>query len=97
MIVSGLTLTLIARIPAAGIEVFRQYEDLVLPLLSSHGGVLQRRLTSADGTTEIHIVHFASRAALDHYRSDPRRIAAAPRLLESGAAVELLEVEDVPI
>ena len=44
-----LTLVQIVRIRAPGVEAFRRYEALVLPLLSRHGGLLERRLRTADG------------------------------------------------
>ena len=75
---SGLTLALVAKIPASGVDDFQAYEDAVLPLLPDHGGRLERRLRNADGTLEVHIVSFASRAGFDSFRNDPRRTAASP-------------------
>jgi hypothetical protein len=91
----ALTLVLVARIPAAGTADFQAYEAAVLPLLADHGGRLERRLRTADAGVEVHIVVFPSRAALDSYRSDPRRAGQAPLLQRSGAALELLEVVEV--
>lgn len=90
-----LTLALIARIPKAGIASFNAYENQVLPLLTDHGGVLQRRLRTGDGTVEIHLVGFPSEAAFDAFRQDPRRAAYAPLMADSGAVAELLRVCDV--
>jgi hypothetical protein len=67
----------------------------VLPLLAEHGGSLQRRLRSEDGTIELHILSFASQTQLDAYRRDPRRVAAAPVLEASGAATEVLALRDI--
>lgn len=92
---SGLTLALIARIPAAGVASFRAYEDRVLPLLAAHGGTLERRLANVDGTLEIHIVRFPERVGLEQFRADPRRAETAPLLAQSGAITELIEVADV--
>jgi hypothetical protein len=56
------TFVLIVRIPAEGIELFRAYEDAVLPLLPEFNGHLERRLRNPDGTMEMHIISFASDA-----------------------------------
>ena len=73
----------------------RPPKSKVLPLLQMHGGQLQRRLRNADGTVEIHIVHFLNRDDFESFRNDLRRAAAAPLLTASGATSELIEVEDV--
>jgi hypothetical protein len=86
---------LIVRIPEQGADVFQEYEARVLPLLSEHGGVLQRRVRSEDRMTEIHLVGFPSQAVFDAYRDDPRRSDCAPLMVSSGAVLELLRVEDV--
>jgi hypothetical protein len=91
----GLTLALTVRMPASGVTQFQAYEARVLPLLAGHGGKLERRLRNADGTVEVHIVHFASRAEFDSFRNDPMRSAAAHLLVASGAVTELTEVNDV--
>ncbi|HVK20839.1 MAG TPA: hypothetical protein VM677_05715 [Actinokineospora sp.] len=88
------TYVMIARVPEHGLAAFDAYEAAVLPLLADHGGRLERRLRSADGT-EIHLVSFTDSRGLDSYRADPRRVAAAHLLAESGAAVELLQVDDI--
>jgi hypothetical protein len=92
----AVTYVLIARIPAAGIDAFRRYEDAVLPLLADHGGRLARRLRSAAGDVEVHVIEFAAGDGLGSYRADPRRAAHAQLLERSGARVELLELDDVP-
>ena len=91
----GILLGLIARIPTEGITPFNDYEAKVLPLLADHGGVLQRRLRTEDGTVEIHLVWFPSEAAFAAFRDDPRRAANAPLMTQSGAAAELLRLQDV--
>src|SRR5690242_21460626 len=93
---SLVTLVLIARIPAQGIEDFRTYEDAVLPLLPEFNGRLERRLRNPDGTMEMHIVSFASDADFQSYRNDPRRTAQAWLLERSSAKLELLPVVNVP-
>ena len=89
------TFVLIVRIPNEGIEDFRAYEDAVLPLLPEFNGRLERRLRNPEGTTEIHIVSFASDADFQNYRNDPRRTAQAWLLERSAAKLELLPMADV--
>ena len=85
----------IVRIPSAGIADFQLCESRVLPLLAKHGGRLERRLRSGDGTFELHVISFPSRDALDLYRADPERQAQLPLLEASGAQSELIDVTDV--
>jgi len=94
----AVTYVLIARMPPAGIEAFRRYEDAVLPLLSDHGGRLERRLRGHAGGSdvEVHVITFAAPDGLARYRDDPRRAAHAHLLEASGAETELLELSDVP-
>ena len=92
---SSVTFVLIARIPPEGISTFAAYEDHVLPLLAEYGGVLQRRLRTADGLVEIHVVCFPSAPAFARFREDPRRAQHAPELEASGARIELLQLQDV--
>ena len=82
------TLVVIFRIPAQGVEDFRAYEEAVLPLLPEFNGRLERRLRNADGTVEMHIVSYASEADRENYRNDPRRAAQAWLLEKSCAKVE---------
>ena len=89
------TLGMIARVPAAGVEAFQAYEDRVLPLLADYEGELQRRLRNEDGTVELHILTFPSAEHLARFRADPRRTEAAPLLAGSGATTELFELDDV--
>jgi uncharacterized protein (DUF1330 family) len=92
----SVTYVVVARIPPAGVERFQRYEAAVLPLLAEHGGRLERRLRSAGGGTEVHVLSFASAGAFAAYRDDPRRAEHRDLLEASGAAVEVIEVEDVP-
>ena len=80
---------------AAAVAPFDAYERRVLPLLARHGGRLDRRLRTADGRTEIHLLSFADRAGYDAYVADPDR-ADAGRLLD-GIEIRrrLLEVTEV--
>ena len=93
---SGITVLVVAHMPPGGVADFARYEDAVLPLLGDHGGELQRRLRSDDGTTEAHLVGFPSAAAYAAYRADPRREEHAHLLVASGARVTVHELRDVP-
>jgi uncharacterized protein (DUF1330 family) len=88
-------LAMIADIEPTGIEVFRAYEDRVLALLARHGGALERRVRSEDGTTEIHLVSFADAEGCDAFIADPERVAARTAL--AGVAIDqrVLTVSDV--
>ena len=90
-----LTLALVVDLAADAVAPFDAYERRVLPLLARHGGRLDRRLRTADGRTEIHLLSFADRAGYDAYLADPDR-AAAGRLLDGlDLQRRLLEVTDV--
>lgn len=93
----GFTVVMVARVPPAAREAFDGYEARVLALLPDHGGRLQRRLTVADGSVEVHVAWFPDRAAYDAYRADPRRAAIAPDPETLGVDVEVHEVHDVPV
>ena len=93
--IGGETFVMIARIPAQGVALFRQYEERVLPLLEEAGGKLRRRLRNADGTIEVHVVWFPSTEVRERYRSDARRAAQAALLEQSQAVIELLALSDV--
>lgn len=91
----GLTLVVVADIAAEALNAFQAYELHVLALLPRHGGRVERRLRSADGTSEVHVLSFRSRAGYEDYLGDPDR--ARHRSLLEGAEVtqRLLEVTDV--
>jgi Fe-S cluster biogenesis protein NfuA len=91
----ALLLVVVARVPAEGVAEFEAYEGRVLPLLAEHGGSLERRLRSADGTAEVHVISFSSAGAFAAYVADARRAEHAPLLARSGASVEVLEVQEV--
>jgi len=90
-----LTLVMVADVAREGVEAFQRYEAAVLPMLERHDGRLERRLRTADGQAEVHIVSFGSRAGYDAYCADPER--ADHRTLLEGVALtqRLLEVIDV--
>ena len=71
----------IIDVAPADIERFRVYEEVVLGLLERHGGRLERRLRSDDGSSEIHLIEFADPAGYTAYLADPDR-ASAQRLID---------------
>ncbi len=91
----GLTLCAILRVPSEGLAVFQRYEDAVLVLLRDHAGILQRRLRTEDGLTEVHVIWFPSVSHYEAYRADPRRSAHDGMFTVSGATAEVLTVWDV--
>jgi enamine deaminase RidA (YjgF/YER057c/UK114 family) len=90
-----LTLALVVDLADDAVAPFDAYERRVLPLLARHGGRLDRRLRTAEGRTEIHLLSFADRVGYDAYLADPDR-AEAGRLLD-GVDLQrrLLGVADV--
>lgn len=96
VVAARLTLALIVDLAPDAAAPFDAYERRVLPLLARHGGRLDRRLRTADGRTEIHLLSFADRAGYDAYLADPDR-AAGGRLLDGlDVRRRLLEVTDMP-
>jgi len=93
--VPGLEVASIARVPRTGVEAVRDHEAAVLPALADYGAPRDRRLPREDGDVELHVVRFASRLAVDRFRADPCRQAVAPRLRQSQAANEPMELQDV--
>jgi hypothetical protein len=89
------TVVLVAQVRPEGVAKFQEYERRVLGLLSDHGGRPERRLRSADGLTEVHLVGFPSSEAFAGYRDDPRRKSHSHRLRASGASTQVLKLVDV--
>jgi hypothetical protein len=91
-----LTLVVLVDTPPDAVAAFRRYEDAVLPLLSAHGGRVERRLRSTDGLSEVHVLSFGFRDGFEAFRTDPARVAA--QHLPAGVTVSqrVLEVDDVP-
>jgi hypothetical protein len=86
---------MLADVAREGVDAFQRYEAAVLPMLERHDGRLERRLRTADGRAEVHIVSFGSCAGYDAYLADPER--ARHRALVDGVDMtqRLLEVTDV--
>ncbi|GGU28590.1 GNAT family N-acetyltransferase [Streptomyces lavendofoliae] len=59
--------------PADAVEDALAYEEEALALLPRHGGRLERRLRTADGLSEVHLVRFPSEEAYRAYLADPDR------------------------
>lgn len=77
-------------------EALVAYEDQVLPMLADHGIELLERVRSdgADGhPLEVQLYRVPSRAALDGYIADPRRLALADERERVIARTELFPVE----
>ena len=90
-----LTLVVLVDVAREGVDAFQRYEAAVLPLLERHDGRLERRLRTADGQAEVHVLSFGSRVGYDAYVADPER--AGHRAMLDGVAISqrLLEVIDV--
>jgi hypothetical protein len=76
-------------------EAGRRYEDAVLALLGRHGGRLERRLRTGNGTTEVHVIRFAARAGYEAFMVDPERLALRAALGDSAPTTRVLDVHDV--
>ncbi|MFF8291495.1 GNAT family N-acetyltransferase [Streptomyces sp. NPDC016309] len=59
--------------PADAVDEATAYEEKALALLPRHGGRLERRLRTADGLSEVHLVRFPTEDAYRAYLADPGR------------------------
>jgi hypothetical protein len=78
-------------------DAMSAYEEAVLALLPEHGGEVTQRLrgTGADGSPdEVQVFRFASRAAVDSYLADPRRLALSGERDRVVARTELFPVRE---
>ena len=66
----------------------------MLPLLPRHGGRLERRLRTADGLAEVHVVAFTSQAGLEAYLTDEERASHRGLLRGSAVVQRVLHVHD---
>jgi enamine deaminase RidA (YjgF/YER057c/UK114 family) len=89
-----LTLAVVVDLADDAVAPFDAYERRVLPLLARHSGRLDRRVRTADGRTEIHLLSFADRAGYDAYLADPDRTALESLLDGLDVRRRLLEVAD---
>jgi hypothetical protein len=89
------TLVMLADVAPEGVKAFQRYEAAVLPMLGRHDGRLERRLRTADGGTEVHVVSFGSRAGYDAYIADPERGRHRQLLHGVELTQRLLEVTEI--
>ncbi|GAA2475268.1 GNAT family N-acetyltransferase [Streptomyces gobitricini] len=66
-------LAVVLDYPADALEEALAYEERALALLPRHGGRLERRLRTADGLSEVHLVRFPCEDAYRAYLADPDR------------------------
>jgi hypothetical protein len=93
--VGDLLLAVLIEIPSSESALVLTYEDAVLPLLSKHGGRLERRLRAEDGTAEWQLIRFESRTAWDSYTNDPSRLQLQRLLQGHVLRQRVLHVSDV--
>ena len=86
----------LVEMAAGHTEAGGRYEDAVLALLSRYGGKVERRLRTGDGSTEVHILAFESRAGYEAVLADPERAAWRAALGAAAPTTRVLEVSDVP-
>ncbi|MGY2064066.1 hypothetical protein [Blastococcus sp. SYSU DS0619] len=91
----SLTIVMVADIPSGADAGFQAYESAVLPLLTRHGGRLERRLRTGDALTEVHIVSFASQDGFESYLADEERQSHKGLLDGLGVTQRVLVVDDV--
>jgi hypothetical protein len=85
------TVVVVLDVPRYAVEVFQRYEERVLPLLRRHDGLLQRRLRTPDGATEVHLLSFASEESWRGYLADPERLAHRATLAGAPVGRRVLE------
>ncbi len=81
-------------------DAFAAYERRIVPILSRHGGQIERTirvvLTDADGPFEVHLVRFPSPDAFDRYRADPDTLTLAAERARIIARTDLVRGSDGP-
>ncbi|MEV4532459.1 GNAT family N-acetyltransferase [Asanoa sp. NPDC049518] len=92
---SGLLLAAVVEFVEGRPETGQRYEDAVLALLGRHGGTLERRTRSSDGTAEVHLIRFTSRAGLESFMADPERLAHREAIGEAAPTTRVIEVFDL--
>ena len=91
-----LRIVALVEMAAGQAEAGRRYEDEVLALLARYGGTVERRLRTADGSSEVQILAFESRAGYEAVLADPQRLALRDVLGDAAPTTRVLEVSDVP-
>jgi GNAT superfamily N-acetyltransferase len=90
-----LRIAVVIDLPKEHREAGQRYENLVLPLLARHGGRLEQRWRSADSSTEVHLLSFASRDGYDAFLADPQRAEYREQLGDARLTSRVLEVHEV--
>jgi hypothetical protein len=91
-----LRIVALVEMAAGHAEAGSRYEDEVLALLTRYGGTVERRLRTADGSSEVQILAFGSRAGYEAVLADPQRLALRDALGDAAPTTRVLEVSDVP-
>lgn len=95
--VSRFTVVAVLDVPQGAVGTFQRYEREVLSILQRHGGVLERRLRTPDGTTEVHVLSFESGAGYGRFLSDPERSGLREMLYGVEVGQRVVEaLSDVP-
>lgn len=92
---NGVRIVAVVQMSDEDVEGGQRYEDLVLDLLPTEGGRVERRLRSADGRTEFQVLWFPSREAMQKVIAHPDRLAARDRLGSAVPETAVHEVDDV--
>jgi hypothetical protein len=92
---NGVRIVAVVEMSEEDIEGGQRYEDLVLSLLPSHGGKVERRMRTADGRTEFQVLWFPSHEAMQAVIEHPDRLAARDRLGSAAPTTVVHEVADV--
>ena len=88
-------MAVVVEMPDGAAAAGQAYEDAVLGLLGRHGGLLERRLRSVDGGTEVQIIRFPATAGLEAFMADPDRLALRAAAGDGAPAARVVEVRDV--
>jgi hypothetical protein len=89
------TFVAIVEAAPADADAVNGYEDAVLALMSRHGGMVERRLRTADGRTEVQVLSFADRDGYEGFLADPGRAALRAELGDVAPTARVLEVTDI--
>jgi hypothetical protein len=91
------TYLFVARVPAAGLEDYRQFIARVYPLIADSGGRIERRFASDDATIEVFVVSFPNIDVFEKLQTSAHIDAAAPLLYRSGARFDVMALAHNPV